>query len=124
MKIKIFDTSEEANAFIDTVVMDDYGQIQYTADGKIAVFYDVEKSNYKDYLVDRTIERVERSLFNQQTNQVAATAEVETFRDEGGKSKDFDEAMEKRKGIDQGVKVLQRKLAALEAWKTKHSSNE
>lgn len=121
MKIQTFDTTEEANKFIDTVVMEEGGQIQYTHDGKVAVFYDCTKDEYEQHVIDRTIEKVKQSLFNNQTSQVAADAEVETFKNEGGKSEDFDDAIKKQSAGRQGIKVLENKLKALEEWKVSNS---
>lgn len=123
MYIKTFNNEADTNAFIDTVVLAQEHPIQFTGD-HFVVFYEATKDNYQDTFIDRMLSGLKNNLFHEQVRKASVDAEVEVFKDKGGKSDDFDEALKRQREAEKNIQLFESKIAALEQWKANSSSSK
>ena len=118
MKVKTFSLSkeQEANEFIDSVVLVEEGAVQVTSDDTIVIFYKETKENYQKHFVDEMLDSLRRNLFHEQIRKHALDAEVKQYTDNGGKSESFDDAMKRQKEASDNIHMFESKIAALESW--------
>lgn len=118
MKVKTFRLNEEdkANEFIQSVVLLDEGSVQVTSDNTIVIFYKEFKENYESYFVAEMIESLKRNLFHEQIRAASFEAEIEVYRDKGGKSEGFDDVLKRSREATENIRMFENKIAALETW--------
>ena len=121
MYVKTLKTDKEANAFIDTVVMGDTGQIQVNAEGNFVVFYDIEKTGYETKFLDEMIERLGRNLFNEKVLLVSREQDHATAQEKGTSYPEFDESLKKLTETQENIKTFEAKVAGLTEWKAKNT---
>ena len=120
MYVKTLKTDQEVNAFVDTVVMGEGGQIQITADGDFAVFYEVEKDQYETKFLADMIERLERNLYNEKVLLVSREQDHEAAREKGTSYPEFDESLKKLKETQANIVTFEAKIAGLLKWKARY----
>jgi len=121
MYVKTLKTDKEVNAFVDTVVMGEGGQIQITADGDFAVFYEVEKDQYETKFLADMIERLERNLYNEKVLLVSREQDHEAAKEKGTSYPEFDESLKKLTETQKNVKTFEAKIAGLLEWKARNT---
>ena len=129
MYVKTLKTDKEANAFVDTVVMGEGGQIQITADGDFAVFYEVEKDQYEAKFLADMIERLGRNLYNETILLVSREQDHAAAKEKGTSYPEFDESLKKLKETRANIVtfeakadgLLAAKAAGLLEWKAKNT---
>jgi len=121
MYVKTLKTDQEANAFVDTVVMGEGGQIQITADGDFAVFYEVEKDQYEAKFLADMIERLGRNLYNETILLVSREQDHEAAKEKGTSYPEFDETLKKLKETQANIVTFEAKAAGLLEWKAKNT---
>jgi len=116
MQVKTFSLSqeEEANKFIDSVVVSD-GGVQ-VVDNTIVVFYTAEKDIYERVFVTEMVDNLKRNLFHEEIRKIANEAETKHWKDKGTNLKEFDGANSKARDIEQNITIFTNKIEALEAW--------
>lgn len=120
MKVKTFPLSQEqkANEFIDSVVLVEEGAVQVTSDNTIVVFYKAPKETYQEHFVNEMLESLHRNLFHEQIRKYAVDAELQEYKDKGGKTEGFDDVIKRQKEANDNIRMFEAKIAALESWKS------
>lgn len=119
MYIKTFTSAEEANTFIDSVVVEDNG-VQYTNDGQIIVFYKYTKDGYQDAYKAEVLEKLRRELFHAELAWEAAKVEKAEYQD-SAMQEELQAAAEKEKGAKKSYDIYKAKITVLEGWTAKSS---
>ena len=123
MKVKLFDIkdTEAVNEFIDSHVLLEDGAVQVTSDG-IVVFYKASKEEYPQTFLSEMIENLKRNKYHEEVRLAAMSAELEVYKDKGGKSTDFDEVLKKQKDATHNIRLFDSKITSLEEWKENNTS--
>lgn len=115
---------EEANEFIKDHILLDEGAVQVTSNNEIVIFYKSHKDEYRAWFKDQMIDSLKRNLMYEEVRLVAANAEVSHYKEHGAKSTEFDTALKNARESEDNIKTFKAKIAALEGWIAKPTSNE
>lgn len=123
MYIQTFNTAEETNEFMKTLVNSDRNNIHY-ADGQFVVFYEHTKDGYEEHFVDNMLSGLTSNLFHETIRLAAVEAEIKKMQESSVASEKFDDAMKRKKEAQDNIKLFEAKIEAMNAWKQSNTSSE
>lgn len=121
MKLKTFTDADKANDFIQSVVLLDDGSVQVLPEGTIVVFYKETKENYKASFVEQMLESLERNKFHEEVRKAALDLEVAEYKQSGGKSDAFSDAIKRQKEANGNIQMFEAKIKGLKEWKASNT---
>ena len=115
MLVAEFKTADEVNSFTKDVVLSSDNSIQHNGENFI-IFYEATKDKYEEVFINKMLDGLNRNLFHERVRLASLDAEVNEFKDKGGKSQVFDDVLKRQKEAKDNIRLFEAKIAGLQEW--------